>query len=114
MSKQHTQTPWKWHPKSKDQAHTGSVYAEHLEGHAYAVAMMPRYQTDERWAADATLIVRAVNNHDKLVKALEHVLNCANAAVGADASDPDASEAFDMWEDARRKARALLAEVRGK
>jgi hypothetical protein len=66
-----TPTPWKWHPPSKDQAHTGAVYSEVRTGHAYAVAMMPRYQTDEKWKADAEFIIKSVNNHDALIHALQ-------------------------------------------
>jgi hypothetical protein len=40
--------------------------------------------------------------------ALENLLRCGNAIVGADASDPEAAEAFEMYDDARRKARAAL------
>jgi hypothetical protein len=54
--------PWKWHPKSADQEHNGSIYAEPREGHAYAIAMQPRYVSDKQWAADAPLIVTAVNS----------------------------------------------------
>jgi len=70
----HTSTPWKWHPQSKDQAHTGSVYSEPRQGHAYAVAMMPRYQSVAGWEADASFIVKAVNNHDALVAFARYVL----------------------------------------
>lgn len=42
-------------------------------------------------------------------EALEELLRCANAIVGANVSDPDASEAFQMFDDARVKARRSLA-----
>lgn len=68
---EHTNPPWKWHPKSTDHDHNGSVYSEHRTGHAYAIAMQPRYVTDEEWAITAPMIVRAVNSQEALVKALE-------------------------------------------
>ena len=68
-----TPLPWTWHPQSKDQAHTGSVYCLRRPGHAYAVAMQPRYQTDESWNADAAYIVLAANHRHKLVEALEFI-----------------------------------------
>jgi hypothetical protein len=71
---EHNNPPWKWHPKSIDQAHNGSIYSEHHTGHAYAIAMQPRYVTDEEWAITAPIITKAVNNHDKLVSTLRFLL----------------------------------------
>ena len=45
--------------------------------------------------------------------ALENLLRCGNAIVGASVSDPDAAEAFEMWDDARGRARAALAPGNG-
>lgn len=55
----HTPGPWKWHHRSEDQSHNGSVFSEMRTGMAYAVAMMPRYQKKEQWEADAHLIAAA-------------------------------------------------------
>ena len=55
----HTQGPWKWHWRHEDGIATGSVFAEQRPGHAYAVAMTPRYQTQAQWEADARLIAAA-------------------------------------------------------
>ena len=71
---ENTMTPWKWHARSVDGDHNGAVYSEVREGHAYAVAMQPRYVTDEQFAADASLIVKAVNAHDALVATLERIV----------------------------------------
>ncbi len=71
----HTELPWKWHSRVEEDLQTGSVYAEPRRGHAYSVAVAPKYQETERWKADATLIVKAVNNHEALVKALEFYAN---------------------------------------
>lgn len=71
---QHTSLPWKWHPASKDQAHIGAIYSEPREGHAYAIAMQPRYQSDAGWRADATLIVQCINAYPDLVAFAEYVL----------------------------------------
>lgn len=67
---EHTPTPWKWHWRFEDGIATESVLAEPRPGHAYAIAICPRYQTEERWRADATMICRAVSHHDELVAAL--------------------------------------------
>lgn len=55
----HTLGPWHWHWRYEDGVANGSVYAMPREGHAYAVAMCPRYQTREQWEADAALIAAA-------------------------------------------------------
>jgi hypothetical protein len=55
----HTQLPWKWHPSFGDR--NGCIYSEPHPGHAYAVAMQPRYVENDCWEADAELIVSAVN-----------------------------------------------------
>lgn len=72
----HTAGPWKWHPKSGDQEHNGSIYSEPRIGHAYAIAMQPRYVTDEQWAADARLIAAApetAKQRDDLLEALKQI-----------------------------------------
>jgi hypothetical protein len=70
----HSALPWTWHPKSEDQSHNGSIYRMERPGHAYAIAMQPQYVEDKQFAADAALIVKAVNNHERLVKALGDTL----------------------------------------
>lgn len=69
----HTPLPWKWHWRSEDEIATGSIFAEPREGHAYAVAMTPRYQTKERWEADAALIAHAVNSHAVMLDTLKMI-----------------------------------------
>jgi hypothetical protein len=54
-----TPGPWKWHWRSENKEASGSVFAEPRIGHAYAVAMCPRYQTQGQWSADARLIAAA-------------------------------------------------------
>lgn len=73
MAEHHTPTPWKWHPKDEPNERNGSVYSEQKPGHAYAVAMQPKYVGNVQWSEDAALIVRAVNSHNALVKALEEI-----------------------------------------
>lgn len=68
---EHKQTPWSWHAKSNDQAHNGSIYRMERHGHAYAIAMQPRYVDDAEFAANAAFIVKAVNNHEALVERLK-------------------------------------------
>lgn len=69
-----TARPWGWHwatqGKGADQTADGRIYSPGFN-HTYCVAVSPRYQTKRKWEADAALIVRAVNNHDALVKAHE-------------------------------------------
>jgi hypothetical protein len=67
---EHTPTPYKWHPKSDADERNGSIYSEQRPGHAYAVAMQPRYVENNQWSQDAAFIVKAVNNHEALVVAL--------------------------------------------
>ncbi len=57
----HTPGPWQWHWRLEDGIATGSVFAEPTPGHAYAVAMCPRYQRRDQWEADATLICGALD-----------------------------------------------------
>ena len=49
------------------------IFALRLPGHAYSIARCPRYQTKERWEADAARIVLTWEAHDDLVAALELV-----------------------------------------
>ena len=65
-----TPGPWMWNWRPGDESAPASIFAMPRKGHAYAIAMCPRYQTKERWAADAALIVRAVKSHDELLAAL--------------------------------------------
>jgi hypothetical protein len=71
-----TAGPWKWHSRVEDlygdgPIQSGSIFAEPIKGHAYSVAVAPKYQTEEQWRADAAAIVLWENNFDDLVKALE-------------------------------------------
>jgi hypothetical protein len=50
---------WKWSLRARDDDAPGSVYAERFEGHAYAVAMCPRYAKKEQFTADADFIAHA-------------------------------------------------------
>ena len=68
---QHQQTPWGWHQKDERSERNGSIYSMRHPGHAYAVAMQPRYVESDQWAEDAALIVKAVNERPALVKALK-------------------------------------------
>lgn len=61
-----TKGPWRWDWRPGDDSAPGSVYAEPFEGHAYAVAMMPRYQTKQQWEADAQLIAAAPEMYDAI------------------------------------------------
>lgn len=67
---EHTPTPWTWHAKSIDQAHNGSIFHMKMPGHAYAIAMQPRYVDDKQFAADADFVVQAVNSYDDIQELL--------------------------------------------
>jgi hypothetical protein len=54
-----TRGDWKWHHRHGDHDIPGTVFSELHPGHAYAVAVCPRYQTPEQWAADAPLLAAA-------------------------------------------------------
>ena len=54
-----TSGPWRWHWRFEEGVATGSVFSEPRPGHAYAVAMCPRYQSEDQWRADAALIAAA-------------------------------------------------------
>lgn len=60
-----TERPWMWAWRDDEDA-PASIFSMVREGHAYAVAMCPRYQKPARWVADAVLIVEAVNSYDAL------------------------------------------------
>lgn len=65
-----TEGPWKvrrWSMDRDTKESSGSIYAEPRPGHAYAVAMCPRYQKEDQWNADAAFIVKACNAHEALV-----------------------------------------------
>jgi hypothetical protein len=63
--------------------------------------------------ANADFIVKACNAHDELVKALEDLLRCGNAIIGASTDDPEAEEAFKMYDTARNLARTALVDSSG-
>lgn len=56
-----TQGPYHWHPRVEADDRNGSVYLEKTPGHAYAVAMQPRYVENEAWAETAAFITDAFN-----------------------------------------------------
>ena len=53
-----TEGEWKWHWRFENGEANGSVYAEPHEGHAYAVAICPRYER----AHDAASLNRAMGD----------------------------------------------------
>lgn len=66
---------------------------------------------EERRERCGEAILRAVNAHDALVRALQLLMDCSRAIVGASTSDEDASEAFDMYFAAQKQARAALSKA---
>ena len=70
--------PWRWHLRFAGDDRNGSIYVERHPGHAYAIAMQPRYVSNEQWAADAAFIVRAVNAYEDLIKTLKSLRKLFN------------------------------------
>jgi hypothetical protein len=69
-------------------------------------------ETASIYRANAAAIVRWENIFDELVAALGDLLNCGAAILGASTDDDDAREAFDMYDAARKNARAALAKAK--
>lgn len=67
----HTPGPWTWYWRVEDEEANCGVFWEQRSGMAYAVARCPRYQTKEKWEADARLISAAPD----LLEALKAVMN---------------------------------------
>ena len=111
-----TRGPWKWHWRAGDESAPGSVYAEPHDGHVYAVAMMPRYQTEEQWEADASLIAAAPEMLEACEAALEYDAEIQKHAA-ANAKDPKSwvgceklDELYEKWISA---SRAAIAKAKG-
>lgn len=64
-----TQGPWRWHWRRDDSHWPGSIFAEPRTGHAYAVAMCPRYGK-ESFEADAEFIAHARQDIPDLIAEL--------------------------------------------
>lgn len=79
---EHTPGPWKWHWRRDDDDAPASVYAEPREGHAYAVAMMPRYQKREQWTADAALIAAAPDMMEALRRCRAELASLRDGSTG--------------------------------
>jgi hypothetical protein len=91
---EHKQTPWSWHAKSDDQAHNGSIYRMERPGHAYAIAMQPRYVDDAEFAANAAFIVKAVNNHEALTADLAKAVDLLDGLLGLEKGSGQAAFEF--------------------
>ncbi len=108
--------PLKWHPKSEDQAHNGSVYFEPIKGHAYAVAMQPRYVSDADWKAYAEQLTRSVNALPELVAALEFYRDAFEFHPKRSVTGVDQSEwkpRAELIDDCGNRALAALSKVKG-
>lgn len=114
MTEKITPTPWQYYWR-EDEAYEGQadcgIFSEPRKGQAYSIARCPRYQTKEKWEADASLICRAVNAHDELVAALkahdEYMLDAGYEGPESKALHPKAAE---NW----CRVRAALAKAEGK
>lgn len=76
----------------------------------FATGNAPRQRATEIVYAEDYRALRTAA--DKLADSGSYLLDCANGIVGADADDPDAQDALDMFDEARRRYRADLAAYR--
>ena len=98
----HTELPWKWHSRIEDGLQPGSIYSELRQGHVYSVAIAPKFQTPERWKADAEFIIKATGSHASLVLALQDV--AARARCELDYPSEMRDTAFSLIEKIALKA----------
>jgi hypothetical protein len=54
---------WKWYWRINGLEADCGVYAEEVEGHAVSVCRAPRYEREEQWKDNATLICKAPRLH---------------------------------------------------
>lgn len=102
----HTATPYKFHLRSAAQEHDGSIYSEPFEGHAYAVAMQPRYVENEKWKIDAAFITHACNSYAELVDALTDLVLAHEGILTVNKGR------LDSRDDAAKRAETLLLRLR--
>ena len=103
---EHTPTPWAWVIHDSSMASIEGPKSEF--DHVLSISPCKHCQGDEwRWGActvpkanDADFIVKAVNNHDALVKALETIINLSDSEM------KDGDEAREI----ARKALALVGQ----
>lgn len=82
----YTPSPWKWYWRETDGEADCGVFSETMPGQAYSVCRAPRYQTEERWEADARLIAAApdmLEAHYENVRCLTMLLNELQGRVEA-------------------------------
>jgi hypothetical protein len=93
-----------------------TIYDESNDFHVMIKGHYPKsggvHVADVLRRENAAAIVKWENSHDDLVKALEDLLRCGNAIIGASTDDPEAEEAFKMYDTARKLARAALAKAK--
>ena len=100
----HTPTPWVCGPEYED----GNPTYIHKDGHAIADCSMGYGVEDD---ANAAFIVKAVNNHDALVQALQALVDNVNdyERVNNLSPNPPRTECWDTVAHAKR----VLADVSG-
>lgn len=110
----HTPGPWLWHWRDDEDA-PGSVFAMPRPGHAYAVAMCPRYGKDS-WEQDARLIAAA----PELLEALKAMIEgnyTYNEDLQAKVCQPNERGRWDSRQmpsdEACTKAAAAIAKATG-
>lgn len=100
----HTPTPWKWsQPFGEGFAYVDDTKHDNIEETGNICTVWSGNNNAE---ANAAFIVRACNNHDRLVEAL------ANLVISADGLEADNdSEALEVDREFIDYARTILAEV---
>jgi hypothetical protein len=91
MAQKHTPTPWRLGPFHKKD---GSV-AIHAKGES-VFHMAPFASSEERAEANAAFIVKAVNAHEGLVKALERAITYIELTCDEEAGEEAAEAKHDL------------------
>lgn len=104
---QHTATEWRVGPTISPVE--GPHYATITDGSSRVADVYAEFSSIPEMEANAAFIVRCVNSHDALVKALEDMLRAVNDCIEDGSLDADAVKKHDST----IQARAALALAKG-
>ena len=78
----HTEGEWKWYWElNEDEQPEWRVYIDVSTGITSSICCCPRYATEEEWKANAKFIVRACNNHYKLLEASKNFKELIDSCI---------------------------------
>lgn len=108
---EHTPTPWVIRPER----HDDWGWIRGADGELACIARHHDRKDDDKhrmdktdpYAANAALIVKAVNNHERLVKAVQDLLYGMQRV----SERPDSLVALSIWSNAEEKANAILTDL---